>query len=209
MIGSTRSTNLSLTISRPLPMANWTSTARFGSTLALLSTKCRNYLVSAYKYTSGRTITDSNGSTNIELAKPFEPPTSATPLRFRYTSYLGEEHPAARKVIVEFTPGDLDLTEKQQIKLIKLVRSRYNPETDTIKISCERYEHPAQNKKWLSDRVDLLIGEARVYYIEMICLGYVLMVNLEQYRYLRGCSVGLPALEAEEEAALHHAGGVG
>lgn len=101
---------------------------------------------------------------SVDLAKPFDPPTAATPLRFRYTSYLGEEHPAARKVIVEFTPADLPLSEEQQLKLIKLVGSRYNPEIDTVKISCERFEHPAQNKKWLSDRVDELIGEAKVYF---------------------------------------------
>jgi small subunit ribosomal protein S35 len=97
-----------------------------------------------------------------ELAKPFEPPTAQQPLRFRYTTYMGEYHPAEKKVVVEFAPKDLGLTEVQTDKLRKLVGTRYNPTKDSIKMSCESFGQPAQNKRYLSDLVDKLIAEAKV-----------------------------------------------
>ncbi|KAG8529452.1 uncharacterized protein KY384_006089 [Bacidia gigantensis] len=100
-----------------------------------------------------------------KLRKPFEPPTLERPLRFRSTTYLGESHPAARKIVCEFTTEDIrqaaDLTEAQRVKLIKLVGVRYNPDTDVVKMSCETHKTPAQNKKYLSDLVDTLIKEAQ------------------------------------------------
>jgi small subunit ribosomal protein S35 len=98
-----------------------------------------------------------------ELAKPFQPPTADMPLRFRYTTYMGEQHPAEKKVVLEFTPADMpNLTEIQRDKLRKLVGVRYNPETDIVKMSCEMFETQAQNKRYLGDLVDKLLGEARV-----------------------------------------------
>jgi len=98
-----------------------------------------------------------------ELAKPFQPPTADMPLRFRYTTYMGEQHPAEKKVVLEFTPADMpNLTEIQRDKLRKLVGVRYNPETDIVKMSCEMFETQAQNKRYLGDLVDKLLEEARV-----------------------------------------------
>ena len=76
---------------------------------------------------------------------------------------MGEFHPADRKVVVEFCPKDCaDLTDVQQMKLKKLAAARYNPEKDIIKISCERFEHQAQNKRYLGDLVDKMIATAKV-----------------------------------------------
>lgn len=99
----------------------------------------------------------------LELARPFEPPTAQEPLRFRYTSYMGEFHPAENKVVVEFSPRDMPLTEAQQTKLRKLLGPRYNPETDVAKISCEQFEHQAQNKRYLGDLVEKLVEQAKVH----------------------------------------------
>jgi small subunit ribosomal protein S35 len=97
------------------------------------------------------------------MAKPFVPPTADMPLRFRYTTYMGEQHPAEKKVVLEFCPEDMpDLTKIQRQKLRKLVGVRYNPETDIVKMSCEMFESQAQNKRYLGDRVDELLKEARV-----------------------------------------------
>lgn len=83
-------------------------------------------------------------------------------LRFRYTTYMGEDHPAATKIVLEFCPSDLpDLTPAQRTKLIKLVGVRYNPETDLVKMSSEMFETQAQNKRYLGDLVDTLMAEAR------------------------------------------------
>ncbi|KAL8720519.1 MAG: hypothetical protein Q9225_002641 [Loekoesia sp. 1 TL-2023] len=97
-----------------------------------------------------------------KLAKPFELPSKDKPLRFRYTTYMGETHPAAKKVVLEFCTRDLpNLTEAQRVKLVKLVGVRYNPETDVVKMSCEMFETQAQNKRYLGDLVDTLVAEAK------------------------------------------------
>jgi len=74
---------------------------------------------------------------------------------------MGETHPAAKKIVLEFCTRDLpSLTEPQRIKLIKLVGPRYNPSTDTVKMSSEMFETQAQNKRYLGDLVDTLMKEA-------------------------------------------------
>ncbi|KAL2045788.1 hypothetical protein N7G274_002219 [Stereocaulon virgatum] len=98
-------------------------------------------------------------------AKPFEPPPADQPLRFRYTTYMGENHPGSNKIVLEFCTRDLQnltsITEPQRIKLIKLVGPRYNPETDIVKMSSEMFETQAQNKRYLGDLVDTLLAEAK------------------------------------------------
>ena len=97
-----------------------------------------------------------------ELAQPFELPDKTQPLRFRYTTYMGENHPASKKVVVEFCPKDLpDLSEPQITELIKLVGPRYNPSTNIVKMSCESFETQAQNKRYLGDLVDTLMKTAK------------------------------------------------
>jgi small subunit ribosomal protein S35 len=76
---------------------------------------------------------------------------------------MGEEHPAEKKVGLQFCTKDLpDLTEQQRRKLIKLVGARYNPETDVVRMGCDQFETQAQNKRYLGDLVDKLLIEARV-----------------------------------------------
>jgi small subunit ribosomal protein S35 len=76
---------------------------------------------------------------------------------------MGEQHPAEKKVVLEFTPADMpNLTEIQRDKLRKLAGVRYNPESDIVKMSCEMFETQAQNKRYLGDLVDKLLEEARV-----------------------------------------------
>lgn len=96
------------------------------------------------------------------FAKPFQPPTAAQPLRWRMTTYLGELHPAAHKVVVEFCLRDLhDLTEEQRQTMRKLAGPRWDPETDVIKMSCESFETQAQNKRYLAETINALVQEAK------------------------------------------------
>lgn len=96
------------------------------------------------------------------LSKPFTPPTQAQPLRWRYTTYMGEQHPASRKVVVEFAPKDLpDLSEAQRLKLAKLAGVRWNPVTETVKMSCESFETQAQNKRFLGETIGKLLQEVK------------------------------------------------
>lgn len=96
------------------------------------------------------------------LRKPFRPPTAATPLRWRYTTYMGEEHPAARKVVVEFSVHDLPgLTDEQRLTLRKLAGPRWDPHTEIVRMGCESFETQAQNKRFLADTIAKLIQEAK------------------------------------------------
>jgi small subunit ribosomal protein S35 len=96
------------------------------------------------------------------LSKSFSPPTQATPLRWRYTTYMGEVHPASKKVVVEFAPADIpDLNEKQKLKLVKLAGARYNPDKEIVRMSCESFEHQAQNKRFLGETISKLLAEAK------------------------------------------------
>ncbi|RPB09376.1 hypothetical protein P167DRAFT_492377 [Morchella conica CCBAS932] len=96
-----------------------------------------------------------------ELVRPFVPPNEKEILRFRYTTYMGEKHPAQSKVVCEFATSDLPLTQVERNKLIKLAGVRYNPDTDIVRMSSEMFQHQAQNKRYLSDLVDSLIAEAK------------------------------------------------
>ncbi|KAJ5606352.1 hypothetical protein N7510_009133 [Penicillium lagena] len=99
-----------------------------------------------------------------KLAKPFTLPPNTHILRFRYTTYLGEQHPAEHKVVVELASQDLApkyLTEAQRQTFLKLVGTRYNPQTDIVKMSCEKFGSRAQNKRYLADVVNVLIKEAK------------------------------------------------
>lgn len=75
---------------------------------------------------------------------------------------MGESHPAEKKVVLEVSPKDLQLTEQQCDKLVKLAGSRFNPETQLIKMSCESFETQAKNKRYLGDTLNKLVTEAKV-----------------------------------------------
>ncbi|KAJ5086806.1 hypothetical protein NUU61_008113 [Penicillium alfredii] len=99
-----------------------------------------------------------------KLAKPFTLPSETHILRFRYTTYMGEQHPAEPKVVVELASQDLTpkhLTEAQRQTFLKLVGLRYNPQTDIVRMSCEKFNSSAQNKRYLADLVNSLIKEAK------------------------------------------------
>ncbi|ODM22815.1 hypothetical protein SI65_00404 [Aspergillus cristatus] len=98
------------------------------------------------------------------LAKPFTLPPETHILRFRYTTYMGEQHPAEPKVVVELSTKDLTpkyLTEAQRQTFLKLVGPRYNPDTDIVRMSCERFNTRAQNKRYLGDVINNLVKEAK------------------------------------------------
>ncbi|KAE8349869.1 mitochondrial ribosomal subunit protein-domain-containing protein [Aspergillus coremiiformis] len=99
-----------------------------------------------------------------KLAKPFTLPPPTHILRFRYTTYMGESHPAENKIVVELCSQDLTpkyLSEAQRQTFLKLVGPRYNPDTDIVRMSCEKFATRAQNKRYLGDIIDTLIKEAK------------------------------------------------
>lgn len=77
---------------------------------------------------------------------------------------MGEQHPAEPKVVVELASQDLTptyLTEAQRQTFLKLAGTRYNPQTDIIRMSSEKFGSRAQNKRYLADVVNSMIKEAK------------------------------------------------
>jgi small subunit ribosomal protein S35 len=77
---------------------------------------------------------------------------------------MGEQHPAEPKVVVELASQDLTpkyLTEAQRQTFLKLAGTRYNPQTDIIRMSSEKFSSRAQNKRYLADIVNSMIKEAK------------------------------------------------
>lgn len=77
---------------------------------------------------------------------------------------MGESHPAEPKVVMELCSRDLVpkyLSEAQRLTLLKLIGPRYNPETDIIHMSCEKFPARAQNKRYLGDLINTLVKEAK------------------------------------------------
>lgn len=92
---------------------------------------------------------------------PFKPPEKYEILKFRYTTYLGDNHPADAKVTMEVLLKDLNLTPTERHKLIVIAGPRYNPLTDVLKFSCESFPYQIQNKKYLHEQLNKLIIEAK------------------------------------------------
>ena len=94
-------------------------------------------------------------------AQTFQPPGKESFLKWRYTTYIDEVHPAARKVVVEFyTHAIPDLTKAQRRKLEKLAGTRLQV-GGRVKMSCESFETVAQNKRYLADTINKLVAEAK------------------------------------------------
>jgi small subunit ribosomal protein S35 len=77
---------------------------------------------------------------------------------------MGEQHPAENKVVVELASKDLvpkHLSEEQRQTFLKLVGTRYNPDTDIVRMSCEKFTTRAQNKRYLGDIINTLVKEAK------------------------------------------------
>ncbi|SMN21059.1 similar to Saccharomyces cerevisiae YDR175C RSM24 Mitochondrial ribosomal protein of the small subunit [Maudiozyma saulgeensis] len=83
------------------------------------------------------------------------------PITYRYTSYIGEEHPNGAKVVLSVKTKDLPLNEKQLHKLRLLARTRYDHETDIFKMSSDKFPESAQNARYLHDIFQRLMKESK------------------------------------------------
>lgn len=92
-------------------------------------------------------------------------PQKNKPLTVRYTNYVGESHPAEKKVTItadfdEFVK-EAKLNDVEQHKLKLLLGKRYNPIKNQIHMSLERFKYPTQNFKYLLVICEKLINEAK------------------------------------------------
>ncbi|KAJ2005928.1 37S ribosomal protein S24, mitochondrial [Coemansia thaxteri] len=100
--------------------------------------------------------------TLAEHAKPFRPPPTSHMLQFERSVTMGEKHLAGdRKVVLRVQVARLGLKGPALHKFVLLAGSRYNPETDELKMSESRETSSLLNKKRLADTLSALIAEAR------------------------------------------------
>ncbi|AOA63072.1 37S ribosomal protein S24, mitochondrial [Komagataella phaffii CBS 7435] len=90
-----------------------------------------------------------------------KPSPTEKPLRFRYTTYLGESHPAERKVVLECRVSDLQLGPKESHKFKLLASVRYDHSTGLFKMSSDRFPEPTQNAKYLTQMFNRLLAESK------------------------------------------------
>lgn len=84
------------------------------------------------------------------------------PVTYKYTTYLGEEdYSANKKVTLTLKLEDLALGEKEAHKFKVLAGVRYDASKDLLKMSCDRFDQPLQNTRYLSDVLSSLIKESK------------------------------------------------
>lgn len=97
-----------------------------------------------------------------QYRQPYKRLSSVThPLKYRFTTYLGEDHPNARKVVLQLKTSELGLNKKELHKFRLLSKSRYDHLSDVFKMSSERYPEAAQNAQYLSDVFQKLLKESK------------------------------------------------
>ncbi|SCU89547.1 LAME_0E04170g1_1 [Lachancea meyersii CBS 8951] len=100
--------------------------------------------------------------TLVQYRREYKRPSPRTnPVTYRYTTYIGEEHPNSRKVVMSLRTKDLELSDKETHKFRLLAQTRYDHLTDIFKMSSDRYPEAAQNARYLSDTLQALIKEAK------------------------------------------------
>ncbi|KWU46479.1 hypothetical protein RHOSPDRAFT_15122 [Rhodotorula sp. JG-1b] len=121
----------------------------------------------------------------VAFRKPFTPPSAREVVQVRHQHYQGEDHPAARKVVLTVPVASLPLKTPAAVhKLQLLAGARWEPpvpealrlksykgkerslapegkeDQGTLKIACELFPASRMNEKWCSDTLDKLLAEA-------------------------------------------------
>ena len=107
---------------------------------------------------------------SAELRRPYKAPTTSQALTIQ-TAFRSSDpmHPVSRKAVLTTTVGRLvaatgsKLSSKEaQHKLKAIAGPRYDPGSNTLKISSDSYPTVTMNMKWCSDALDRLIEAAAV-----------------------------------------------
>jgi small subunit ribosomal protein S35 len=109
---------------------------------------------------------------------PYQPPKQTNIIKLRTVYTLGQpDHPGSRKAVITLSIQDLISkgekllqSKKSQHKFKLLAGQRWNPQDDSLKISCDDFPTFNMNAKWCSDVLDSLIAEARVSAVTIVKL---------------------------------------
>lgn len=96
-----------------------------------------------------------------EFATEYRAPAKGENLKFKHFTFVGESHPAERKVVLTFSPESTGLENKQLHKLKLLAGPRYDADRNEIKIASDRFPEQAQNKRYLGHLYSRLVQTAQ------------------------------------------------
>lgn len=88
-------------------------------------------------------------------------PEKTHPVSYRFTTYIGEEHPNSRKVVLQVKSKNLGLDSKQLHKFQILAKTRYDHVTDIFKMSSDKFPESFQNAHYLNNVFQKLVAEAK------------------------------------------------
>lgn len=88
-------------------------------------------------------------------------PVKTHPVQYRFTTYLGEDHPNASKVVLQTKTADLGLNKRELHKFRLLAKTRYDHQTDVFKMSSSKFPEAAQNARYLNDTFKRLLAESK------------------------------------------------
>lgn len=91
----------------------------------------------------------------------YKPPSASDVVTYKYFTYVGEEHPNSRKVVLSLKTESLGLEPRALHKFRVLARTRYDHETDLFKMSSDKFPEAQQNAKYLGDILKRLLQEAK------------------------------------------------
>lgn len=95
--------------------------------------------------------------------QPYQPQASEkSPIRLTYqTDFTDESTAFNRKVTLQVHIDDLKLDAKQQHKFKLLAGSKFNYDTNVLKIKAESFPEPTQNARFVVDTFNKLLAEAK------------------------------------------------
>jgi len=98
-----------------------------------------------------------------QYRSPYTPPNrEKLNLRFQHFAFPNEpSHPAMAKVVLTFSPDTVGLSAEQLHKLKLLAGSRFDSNTNTVRISASRFPTQAQNKRYLVQTYERLVAMAK------------------------------------------------
>ncbi|EPY54159.1 ribosomal protein subunit S24 [Schizosaccharomyces cryophilus OY26] len=95
-------------------------------------------------------------------AEPYQQRNANQVLTFESPIQMSSTATPISKVVLKFSVENLPNLEQNERHVLKLLAgARYNPETDQVKMSCNKYPSSLQNKLFLAETLNTLVSESK------------------------------------------------
>jgi small subunit ribosomal protein S35 len=98
-----------------------------------------------------------------KFRQSYQPKSSEiSPIKLTYqTDFSDESNSFNRKVVLQVNINDLQLNDKQKHKFKLLSGSKFNYDTNVVKIKCNSFPEPTQNARFAVDTLNKLLTESK------------------------------------------------